>query len=129
MKVASDSAGNEDWTLVAIGRDRQSALVALFEQISLTMAPARPDDSSRSIVGRAEGATFEEMARKLCEALLDLAESEASPSGIAFDGMVQTDEGYAGWGRLLLGTGDTVVNVPVPQQLTATNITGGVQLT
>ena len=126
---ASESVGVGDWTIVAVGRDRREALALLIERLSLTIVPAPSDDSSRSIVTRAEGATFEEMARKLCDALLNLVESEVAPGGLVFDGMVRTDEGYAGWGHLLLGARDTVINAPVAQELTATNITGGVQLT
>ena len=127
--MASESTSAGERTIVAVGRDRRAALVMLIEQLSLEMVPGGFDGSSRSILARAEGATFEEMARALCEALLDLVESEGSVTGLAFDGMVQTDEGYAGWGRLLLGAGDTITNAPDVRELTATNDASGVKLT
>jgi hypothetical protein len=127
--VTSESVPAQEWTIVAVGRDRRAALALLIERLSLAIVPAWSEDSSRSIVARAEGATFEEMARSLCDELLGLLESEAAPGGLAFDGLVTTDEGYAGWGRLLVGAGDTVINAPVLQGLTSANIEGGVQLT
>ena len=128
-KMTFESARMDDWTIVAVGKDRRSALAGLIERLSLEIAPAGSDDSSRSIVARAEGATFEEMAQSLCDALLDLVESEAIPGELVFDGMVRTDEGYAGWGHFLVGAGDTVVNAPELQGLTAATIEGGVELT
>ena len=122
-------AGAEKWSIIAVGRDRRAALALLIERLSLAIVPAGSDDSSRSIVARAEGATFEEMARSLCDALLDLVESEATSGELLFDGMVKTDEGYAGWGHLLVGAGDTVINAPVLQGLTAASTEAGVQLT
>ncbi len=126
--AAVESVSAEDWTIVAVGRDRRAALALLIERLSLAIMPAWSDDSSRSIVVRAEGETFEEMARSLCDALLDLIASEAVPGGLVFDGMVRTDEGYAGWGHLLVGAGDTVINAPVLHGLTMANSEGGVQL-
>jgi hypothetical protein len=122
-------AGAEDFTIVAVGRDRRAALASLIDQLSLEIVPVGFDASSRSILARAEGTTFVEMARALCDALLDLVESEGSVAGLAFDGMVQTDEGYAGWGHLLLGAGDTSTNAPEIRELTATNDASGVKLT
>ena len=127
--MTSESGDAGERTIVAVGRDRRAVLASLIDQLSLEIVPGRFDGSSRSIVARAEGTTFEEMARALCMAMLDLVESEGSIAGLAFDGMVQTDEGYAGWGHLLLGAGDTITNVPAIRELTATNDTGGVKLT
>ena len=127
--MASEFVGAGERTIVAVGRDRRTTLAMLIEQLSLEIVPGRSDDSSRSIVARAEGTTFEEMARSLCVSLLDLVESEGSVEGIAFDGMVQTDEGYAGWGHLLLGAGDTITSVLEIRELSVTNDAGGVKLT
>ena len=52
----------------------------------------------------------------------------SAPGGLVFDGMVRTDEGYAGWGHLLVGAGDTVINAPVLHGLTMANSEGGVQV-
>jgi hypothetical protein len=127
--MASESVGAGERTIVAVGRDRRTALAILIDQLDLEIAPGRSDDSSRSIVTRAEGTTFEEMAQSLCGTLLDLVESEGSVEGIAFDGMVQTDEGYVGWGHFLLGVGDTLTSALEIRELTATNEAGGVTLT
>ena len=104
-------------------------LGSLIDHLSLEIVPGGFDGSSRSIVVRAEGATFEKMARSLCAALLDHIESEGSVEGFTFDGMVRTDEGYAGWGHLLLGAVDTITSVPEIRELTATNDAGGIKLT
>ncbi len=123
-----DTANAEGWDIVAVGRDQRAALASLIERLSLAIVPVSSDESSRSMVARAEGATFEEMARSLCEAFLDLIASEEVPGGLVFDGMVRTDEGYAGWGHVLVGAGDTVINAPALHGLTMANSEGGVQL-
>lgn len=115
-------------SIVANGRDRRSALAGLLDQLSQAIAPHALELSSRSVVASAEGTTFEEMALNLCNVLLDLTDREGSAGLLEFDGMVQTDDGYAGWGHILLGVGDTLFSAPELLSLTANAESGNVRL-
>ena len=76
----------------------------------------------------AERHTFGETAQALLEVALDLAGEETAAGIVTLDGLIQTDDGFVGWGSLLLGGKTRARSVPVLQSLIAEQEPGGWRL-
>lgn len=90
-------------TIVVTGRDRRSALGALFVAVNQMLEGEERDLTGRSIRFDVERGSFAETARALLEAALEFAGNESAAGIMALDGLIQTDDGFVGWGSLLLG--------------------------
>lgn len=116
-------------TIVATGRDRRTALSELFAGVSRLFDGDERGLTGRSIRFDAERPTFGETAAALLEAALDLAGEESSAGIVVLDGLIQTDDGFVGWGRLLLGEPLRPRRVSALQSLNAEQEPGGWRLT
>ena len=123
------TAGKAPETLVATGRDRRSALGSLIAGVNRWLEGTDRNLTGRSIRFDAERSTFAETAQALLEAALDLAGEEASAGIVTLDDLIQTDDGFVGWGSLLLGDAIRMRPVPVLHAIDVEQEPGGWRLT
>lgn len=116
-------------TIVATGSDRRSALAALIAGMNDVLGGNERALSGRSIRFDAERRTFAATAQALLEAALDLAGDESCAGIVTLDGLIQTDDGFVGWGSLLLSDAIRTRSVPVLHALEVEQEPGGWRLT
>ena len=116
-------------TIVATGRDRRSALAALIAGMNDVLDGDELMLSGRSIRFDAERSTFAETTQAMLAAALELAGEESSAGVLMLDGLIRTDDGFVGWGSLLLGDAIRTQPVPVLHALDVEQEPGGWRLT
>jgi hypothetical protein len=115
--------------IVATGRDRRSALGTLVAGVNRLLEGNERELTGRSVRFDVERNTFGETAQALLEAALDLAGEEQAVGIVTLDGLIKTDDGFVGWGSLLLGEKIRARPVPVLQSLMVEQEPGGWRLT